>query len=80
MQPAQLVLEALLHELPELLLACVADIPSGKVLAYYSTQATYSPHHLSLRHARLLRSTHQMLARQPGLTGPLTEITVVLEE
>ncbi len=77
--PARLVLESLLRELPELL-ACVVELASGKVLAYYTTQTGYSPHHVSLRYARLLRSTHHALASQPWMTGPLTDITTVLDE
>lgn len=78
--PARRVLEALLRELPELLLACVVEVDSGKVLAYYTTRTAYSPHHISLRYARLLRSSHQTLATQAWITGPLTDITVVLDE
>jgi hypothetical protein len=79
-RPARLVVEALLRELPELLLACVVDVPSGKVLAYYTAQAHYSPYHLSRHYTQLLGSTHHTLASQPWLTGPLTELTVVLDE
>ncbi len=78
--PARLVLEALLRELPELLLACVVEVASGKVLAYYTTQVEYSPHHVSLRYARLLRSTHHTLAHQRWMNGPLADITMVLDE
>ena len=52
----------------------MVEVASGKVLAYYTSQAEYSPHHISLRYARLLRPGPPPLA-----AGPLTDMTTVLD-
>lgn len=74
------VLENLLRELPELLLACVVEVASGKILAFYTTHASYNPHHLSLRYARLLHTVHEAVASGAWPGGPLTDLTLVLDD
>lgn len=77
---ARTVLEKLLADMPELLLACVVEVQSGRVLASYTTAASLNPNQLSLRYAKLLRLTTDTLAAQRIPGGPLTDITVVLED
>lgn len=74
------VLEGLLHELPELLLACVVEVASGKILASYTTHASYNPNHLSLRYAKLLATMQQAVASGAWPGGPLTDLTLVLDD
>lgn len=69
------VLDGLLRELPELLLACVVEVASGKILA----QASYNPNHRSLRYARLLHTMHRAVASGTWPGGALTHLTLVLD-
>jgi len=69
------VLEGLL---PELLLACVVEVASGKMLASYTTQASYNLLHL--RYAKLLRTVQQAVASGAWPGGPLTDLTLVLDD
>lgn len=75
-EAAQRVLEGLLRELPELLLACVVEVPTGKILASYTTHASLNPNHLSLRYAKLLGALP--VAAWGG--SLLLDLTVVLED
>lgn len=74
-EAAQHALEGLLRELPELLLACVVEVQTGKVLASYTTHANLNPNHLSLRYAKLLRTTQTAWPSRP-----LLDMTLVLED
>lgn len=77
---ARTVLEKLLAELPELLLACVVEVQSGRVLASYTQEAHLNPNQISLRYAKLLQLTAKILAAKQIPGGPLTDSTVVLED
>ncbi|TGE10091.1 roadblock/LC7 domain-containing protein [Hymenobacter fodinae] len=77
---ARTVLEKLLAEMPELLLTCVVEVQSGRVLASYTRESHLNPNHLSLRYAKLLQLTTKTLAAQQIPGGPLTDITVLLED
>ncbi|RYU84296.1 roadblock/LC7 domain-containing protein [Hymenobacter persicinus] len=77
---AQKVLEGLLAELPDLLMTCVVDISSGQVLAFYTVSSDYNPNQISLRHAKLLRTMDQALASNAWVGGPLTDVSVMLED
>ena len=79
-QQARIVLDQLLGELPDLLMACVVEVPSGRVVASYTTAATLNPNQISLRYAKLLRTTDVALAAQHIPGGPLTEMTLLLDE
>ena len=75
-EAAQRVLEGILRELPELLLACVVEVLSGKILASYTTHPSLNPNHLSLRYAKLLRTVPA--AAWGG--NLLLDMTLVLED
>ena len=77
---ARTVLEKLLAEMPELLLACVVEIQSGRVLASYTREAHLNPNQISLRYAKLLQLTAKTLAAKHIPGGPLTDSTVLLED
>jgi hypothetical protein len=77
---AQQMLEGLLQDLPDLLMACVVDIASGKVLASYTTHATLNPNHISLRYAKVVRSIGEALDSGAWVGGPLTDISLILED
>lgn len=79
-QPARILLENLLRELPDLLMACVVDVPSGRVVASYTTETALNPNQISLRYAKLLQATDIALAARHIPGGPLTEMTLLLEE
>ena len=79
-QVARTVLENLLVDLPELLLACLVDVSSGRVLASYTTASPLNPNQISLRYAKLLRTTDTVLAAKQIPGGPLTEMTLLLED
>ncbi|UOQ53927.1 hypothetical protein [Hymenobacter cellulosivorans] len=77
---AQKVLEGLLEDIPELLMSCVVDTNSGKVLAFYTTNSAYNPNQISLRHAKLLRTMEEAVATKVWPGGPLTDVSVILED
>lgn len=79
-QFAHTVLEGLLRELPELLMSCIVDIASGKVVAFYTTNNNYNPNQVSLRYAKVFRTVRdaQRVKAWPG--GPLTDISLLLED
>ncbi|WP_019947018.1 roadblock/LC7 domain-containing protein [Hymenobacter aerophilus] len=77
---ASTILEGLLRELPELLMSCVVDVQSGKIIASYTVHSSYNPNHVSLRYARALRSMQEALARKAWPGGPLTDVSVLLDE
>ncbi|SHK19083.1 hypothetical protein [Hymenobacter psychrotolerans] len=79
-QAARTVLEQLLTELPEMLLACLVEVSSGRVLASYTTASALNPNQISLRYAKLLRQTDSALAARQIPGGPLTEMTLLLED
>jgi len=69
-----------MQELPELLLAYLVDTQSSAVLAFYTTSNTYNPHQLSLRNTKLLRSMQEALATKAWVGGPLTDVSITLED
>jgi len=77
---AQKVLEGLLTELPDLLMACVVETASGRVLASYTANSSYNPNQISLRNAKLLRTMEEALAKKAWPGGPLTDVSVILED
>ncbi|RZK30983.1 MAG: hypothetical protein EOO63_05310 [Hymenobacter sp.] len=79
-QRAEKIVRGLLQELPDLLLAYVVDTKSAAVLAFYTSSTTYNPHQLSLRNTKLLRTMHEALATNAWVGGPLTDVSVILED
>ncbi len=79
-QRAEAMLLALLRELPDLLLAYVADSQTGAILASYTASAAYNPNQLNLRTTRQLRTINEALATGAWPGGPLTEVAVFLED
>ncbi|TGE27648.1 glycoside hydrolase family protein [Hymenobacter metallicola] len=77
---AQKMLEGLLADIPDLLMSCVVDTQSGKVLAFYTTSNTYNPNQISLRNAKLLRTMDDALATKAWVGGPLTDASIILED
>jgi hypothetical protein len=77
---ARKVMEGLLAELPELLLACLVEVPSGRVVSSYTTTTALNPNQISLRYAKLLRATDTALATQQIPGGPLTNMALLLED
>jgi hypothetical protein len=74
------VIEGLLHDLPDLLMACVVNTQSGRVVASYTVSAAYNPNQISLRNAKLLRIMEDALAAKAWAGGPLTDVSVMLED
>jgi len=79
-QIARTTIEQFLDELPELLMICLVEVPSGRVIGSYTTVASLNPNQISLRYAKLLRATDAALAAQQISGGPLTEMTLLLED
>jgi hypothetical protein len=79
-QQAQRILEGLLADLPELLMACVVEVASGKMLASYTTHKDYNPNYISLRYAKILRSMSEALASGAWPGGPLLDSTLMLDD
>jgi hypothetical protein len=77
---AEKMLESIMQELPELLLAYLVDTQSGAILAFYTTSNTYNPNQLSLRNTKLLRSMQEALATKAWVGGPLTDVSITLED
>lgn len=74
------IIEGLLHDLPDLLMACVVNTQSGRVVASYTVSAAYNPNQISLRNAKLLRIMDEALSSKAWAGGPLTDISVMLED
>ena len=74
------VIEGLLTDLPDLLMACVVNIQSGRVLASYTVNNSYNPNQISLRNAKILRIMDDALAAKAWVGGPLTDVSVMLED
>lgn len=77
---AEAMLAKLLGELPELLMAYIADNQSGTMLSSYTANAAYNPNHLTLRNTKLLRTIQDALATKAWVGGPLTDTSVILED
>ena len=74
------VIEGLLRELPDLLMACVVNAQSGRVVASYTVSNNYNPNQISLRNAKLLRVMDEAIAAKAWVGGPLTDLSVMLED
>lgn len=74
------MLTALLRELPELLLAYIADSQTGSILASYTANSAYNPNQLNLRTTKLLRTMSDTQAAHSWLGGPLLDMSVLLED
>lgn len=77
---AEAMLQNLLRELPELLMAYLADSQTGNILASYTASAAYNPNQLSLRNTKLLRLMDEALAAKAWLGDGLTDVSVILED
>jgi len=77
---AETMLAALLQELPDLLLAYVADSQSGSLLASYTASAAYNPNQLNLRTTKQLRTMNEALASGAWPGGALTDVSVILDD
>ncbi|MBW3130465.1 hypothetical protein KYK14_18015 [Hymenobacter profundi] len=74
------ILEGILQELPELLLATVVDLSSGRLLAAYTKQAQSDPYKVTT-HAVATARHLARLSAQPGLaTQQLEDLVLVLDE
>jgi hypothetical protein len=78
-QRAEAMLAKLLQELPELLMAYVAENQSGTILASYTTNADYNPNQLNLRNTKLLRTMNEALTTGAWRGGPLLDVSVLLD-
>ena len=74
------VIEGLLQDLPDLLMACVVNAQSGRVVASYTVSNAYNPNQISLRNAKLLRIMDDALTAKAWAGGPLTDVSVILED
>jgi len=79
-QRAEAMLAALLRELPDLLLAYVADSQTGAILASYTASAAYNPNQLNLRTTKQLRTMNEALATGAWPGGALTDVSVILDD
>lgn len=77
---AEKMLVDIVQELPELLLGYVVDTQSGSILSFYTVSNSYNPNQLSLRNTKLLRTMQEALAKKAWVGGPLTDISVILED
>jgi len=77
---AETILTALLQELPDLLLAYVADSQTGSILASYTASAAYNPNQLNLRTTKQLRTMSEALATGAWPGGALTDVSVILDD
>lgn len=77
---AQTVLEGLLADLPELLMACVVELATGKMLASYTSRKEYNPNHISLRYAKVLRTMNEALGKGAWPGGELLDSTLMLDD
>ncbi|WBA43957.1 hypothetical protein [Hymenobacter canadensis] len=74
------IIEGLLQDLPDMLMACVVNRQSGRVVASYTVSTAYNPNQISLRNVKLLRIMDVALAAKAWIGGPLTDISVILED
>jgi hypothetical protein len=74
------VIEGLLEDLPDLLMACVVNVQSGRVVASYTVSSSYNPNQICLRNAKLLHVMDKALAAKAWIGGPLTDFAVMLED
>lgn len=79
-QRAEKMLTGIIQEMPDLLLSYIVDTQSGAVLAFYTVSSDYNPHQLSLRNTKLLRTMQEALATKAWVGGPLTDVSVMLED
>lgn len=79
-QRAEKMLSEIIRELPELLLVYIVDMQSGNILAFYTVSSNYNPNQLSLRNTKLLRTMQEAVAKKAWVGGPLTDVSVVLED
>jgi len=79
-QRAEKMLAGIIQELPDLLLTYIVDTRSGAILAFYTVSSTYNPNLLSLRNTKLLRTMQEALATKAWVGGPLTDVSVILED
>ncbi|MDU0369293.1 hypothetical protein ACFPAF_02705 [Hymenobacter endophyticus] len=79
-QKAEVLLTAILRELPELLAMAVVEVQSGKTMAAYTATALLDPYKLNSRYAANIRQTRQFLT-QPWLSDQnLTDFVLLLED
>ena len=74
------IIEGLLQDLPELLMACVVNAHSGRVVASYTVSNAYNPNQISLRNAKLLRIMDEGIAAKAWGGNALLDISVILED
>ena len=79
-EPARRAVEGILQQLPDLLMAYVADVATGNILAAYTSHRDYNPNQVSLRNARIFGRLADALAGKPWLGGPVQDLTVVLDD
>ena len=77
---AQQAIAGLLEELPDLLMTCVVEVATGRVLASYTTHSSFNPNQISLRYAKFLRTAHEAYTNGVWPGGPLTDASVILED
>lgn len=77
---AKVIIDKILQDIPDILLVCVVDAPSGRVLASYTSSAAYNPNQISLRNGKLLGLITEAQATHSWLGGPLTDISILLED
>jgi hypothetical protein len=68
------------QELPDMLLGYIVDCQTSNVLAFYTVSNAYNPNQLSLRNTKLLRTMQEALATKAWPGGPLTDVSVILED
>lgn len=79
-QHAQRILEGLLTDLPDLLMGCVVEVASGKMLASYTSHKDHNPNHISLRYAKTLRTINEALVSGAWPGGALLDSTLMLDD
>ncbi|MVN78400.1 hypothetical protein GO988_18880 [Hymenobacter sp. HMF4947] len=77
---AEKMLQGILAELPELLLGYIVDTQVANVLAFYTVSNSYNPNQLSLRNTKLLRTMQEGVAAKAWIGGPLTDVSIILED
>ncbi|TDN37662.1 hypothetical protein E4631_02025 [Hymenobacter sp. UV11] len=77
---AEKMLVDIVQELPELLLGYIVDTQSGSILSFYTVSNSYNPNQLSLRNTKLLRTMQEALANKAWVGGPLTDVSIILED
>lgn len=77
---AEKMLTNIIQELPELLLGYIVEMQSGSVLTFYTVSNVYNPNQLSLRNTKLLRTMQEAVAAKAWTGGPLSDVSVILED